>query len=193
MATLEIGSMQRTFKPGADNLIAGAIIGLLMIGSGSTIAHFATKSVIERRGQLPFWAEEGWCWGAVALCVLLSVGLVIGGGFLIRWLWSLSSLQVHVGDDGFAVTRRDGQQLFMWDRIVHVKETHMYERPPILKGPVTLLLPKMKSKSYSVRRDDQEEFAFDGNTLRGHEAFAELLKARVDGRNIPWEIVEVHA
>jgi hypothetical protein len=193
MTPREIGNFQRTFKPGADNLIAGVILGVLMMGGGCTIAYLMTKGVIESRGQLPFWAEKGWCWGAVALAALLALGLIIGGGILVQWMRSLSALQVHVGNDGFAVSRRDGQQIFTWLQIVSVKETHLYERPPLLKGPAKLLLPKMKSKSYLVRRDDHEEFAFDGNTLRRHEQFAEMIKAQLDGRGVLWEVVEEHA
>lgn len=192
MTEPEIGSLQRTFKPGMDNLIAGIIIGLLLIGGGGTIVYFAIKGIIARRGDLPFWAERGWSWGTVALSTILSIGLAIAGVFLIRWMRSLLSLRVHLGDLGFAVTLRKGSQTYLWNQIASVTETHIYERPPLLKGPAKLLLPKTQSKSYSVKRNDDEEFGFTATSLKGHEEFAEMIKTQIDGQGIPWEITEVH-
>ena len=80
----------------------------------------------------------------------------------------------------------------MWDQIVSVKETHLYERPQLLKGPAKLMLPKMKSNSYTVQRDDDESFAFDGTSVRRHQELAEMLKLQLDGRDVPWDVVEVH-
>ncbi len=188
----EIGKLERTYRPSAANLVAGVILGVLLIGAGATVLYLTIKEVIDRRGQLPFSAERDACWISVSLATAFGVGSVIGGSILVRWIRSLSSLQVHLGSDGFVVSRRDRQQVFPWDQIAYVKETHVYERPPVLKGPAKLMLPKIKSRRYLVRRDDEEEFTFDGNTLRYHVEFAEMLQAHLGGRNIPWEIVEEH-
>ena len=193
MAPPEIGDIQRTFKPGADNLVAGIIISLLLIGGGSAIGYAATKGVIDSRGQLPLWVEKGWCWGAVAMAGAIAVGLVVGGVYLIGWIRSLSSLRVHVGADGFAVSGRDEETSFNWAQIASVTETHLYERSPLVKGPAKLLLPQKKSTSFVIRRDDGGEFALDGNTLREHEAFADIIRSRLEGRGIQWDVVEEHA
>jgi hypothetical protein len=186
-------NVQRTFKPGADNLVAGVIIGLLMIGGGSTIAYFVTKGVIDSRAQLPFWAEKGWCWGSIGLAGLVAIVLLMGGVILIWAMLSLSSLRIHVGDAGLSVTSRTGDQVFQWDQIVRVKETHLYERPPLLKGPASLILPKVQSKSYVIVREDHEEFAFNATSVRRHEELAEMIKFQLEGRDIPWVVVEEHA
>lgn len=165
MPSTEIGNIQRIFKPAITNLVAGIIIGLLMIGGGFGLAYLATRTVINSRGPLPFFAEKESCWFGVALFGLVAIGIMIGGVFMIRWMWSLASLRIHVGDAGFAVSSRKGVQSFLWDQIVSVKETHLYERPQLLKGPAKLMLPKMKSNSYTVQRDDNESFAFEASIL----------------------------
>ena len=69
----------------------------------------------------------------------------------------------------------------------------MYERPPVLKGPAQLLLPKVLSKSYVVTRKDEKEFQFDGNSIRGHDKLAEMIGAETVDRGVAWTIVEHRA
>lgn len=180
------------FKPGLDNLIAGIIIGLLLVGGGCTAAFFAVKGVVDGRGSLPVWQEKGWSWTAVALMGAIGIGLVIGGFFLIRWMRSLFSLRVSVDRDGVSVTERDTTQVFPWQDILLVRETHLYERPPILKGAAKYALPKTMSKSFVVKRKDGQDFAFNGTTIKGHTKLAAIIKEETDARQVPWEIVEEH-
>jgi hypothetical protein len=189
----ELGEIKREFKPGLENLVAGIVIGLLLIGGGFAAVFFSTKSVVDSGGNLPFWAERGWCWGAAGLFGALGVGLMVGGYFLIRWVRSLFSFRVRVGQNGFAVTQQKATQVFAWDGILSVQETHLYERPPILKGVAKYALPKMMSKSFLIVMKDRASFGFDGNTTKGHTKLAQMIKEETDRRNIPWEIVEVHA
>ena len=86
--------------------------------------------MIESRGNLPFWVEKGWCWGAVGLTAALGIGAIVGGVFLIRWMRSLSSLRVKVGAHGLSVTQKEGTHVIAWPDIVSVQETHLYERGP---------------------------------------------------------------
>jgi hypothetical protein len=65
MAPIEIGRVRQEFKPGLENLIAGVIIGLLLIGGSCAITFFAVKAVFENRGHLAFWVDKGPSWGAV--------------------------------------------------------------------------------------------------------------------------------
>jgi len=59
MAPIEIGRVRQEFKPGLENLIAGVIIGLLLIGGSCAITFFAVKAVFENRGHLAFWVDKG--------------------------------------------------------------------------------------------------------------------------------------
>jgi hypothetical protein len=192
MAPAEIGRLRQEFKPGLENLIAGVIIGLLLIGGGCAIILFGAKEIFESRGRLPYWADKGPSWGAVLIMSAIAVGMIIGGTFLIRWMRSLWSLHVYLGEKGFAVSQQHNLDLFIWNQIAQVTETHVYERPPVLKGAAQFLLPKVKSKRYLVTRKDEKQFPFDGNAIRGHEMLAGLIKKQTDPVGVPWAIVEEH-
>ena len=193
MPPIEIGKLQREFRPGMENLVAGVIIGLLLIGGGCVLGAFTIKGIIESRGQLPVWEDKGFSWGAACIFAFIVIIMIVGGALLIRWIWSLASLRVYVGARGFAVSRRDRLDIFLWDQIGGLKEIHVYERPPVLKGPAQLLLPKVLSKSYVVTRKDEKEFQFDGNSIRGHDKLAEMIGAETVDRGVAWTIVEHRA
>ncbi len=193
MIAQDIGEFREEFKPGLENIIAGIIIGLLLIGGGGAGVYFPAKGVIESRGNLPFWVEKGWCWGAVGLLMALAIGAIVGGIALILWMRSLVTLRVRVGSNGLSVTRKDETRVIAWPDIVSVRETHLYERPPLLKGVAKYALPKVLSKSFLLTTNDGESFGFDGNTIRSHVMLADLIKKKTDQRGIPWEIVEDYA
>jgi hypothetical protein len=67
MTAEELGEIKREFKPGLETLIAGIIIGLLLIAAGCVFTFFSIKGAIENGGNLPFWTETGWNWGAVGM------------------------------------------------------------------------------------------------------------------------------
>jgi hypothetical protein len=192
MAPLEIDRVRQEFKPGLENLIAGVIIGLLLIGGACTIIVFAVKGVFENRGRLPFWVDKGPSWGAMIIMSAIAIAMIVGGTFLIRWMRSLWSLHVYLGEKGFAVSQEHNVDLFIWNQIAGVTETYVFERPPILKGPAQLLLPKVKSKRFLVTRKDEKQSVFDGNAIRSHELLAKFIKRQTDPLGIPWSIVEEH-
>src|SRR5437773_1200699 len=104
MTTEQLGEIRKEFKPGLENIIAGTIIGLLMIGGGCAAVYFSSNGVIESGGKLPFWTkkgQKGWSWGAPGIFAAIGIGLIIGGFFLIRWLRSLFSFRVIIGQNGF--------------------------------------------------------------------------------------------
>ncbi len=189
MFVQEIGEIRREFKPAYENVIAGIIIGLLMIGGGCTALFFLVKAVIDSRGSLPFWAEKGWCWGAIGLGGALGLGLIAGGAFLVRWMSSVFSLRVKVGTDGLSVTRKGETQVIAWPDIMSIQETHLYES--VARGVVKYALPKVMSQTFLLKIKDREPFAFDANTIRGHVLLAHMIKKETDQRDIPWEIVEM--
>jgi len=193
MTAEQLGEIKREFKPGLENLVAGIIIGLLMIGGGCALIYLPTNGVMESGGNLPFWTEKGqkgWSWGAAGLMVALGLGLVIGGIFLILWIRSLFTFRLCVAQNGFSVSDKKSVRIIGWDDIVSVQETHLYERPPLLKGVAKYALPKMKSKSFVVKVKQGDAIAFDGNTIKGHSRLAEMIKEETEQRSIPWEIVE---
>jgi hypothetical protein len=193
MEAHELGEIKREFKPGLENLVAGVIIGVLLIAGGSAAIFFSAKAVLDSGGNLPVWAKNDSSWGSSGIFGVLGIGLIVGGMILILWMRSLCSLRVRVGQHGFSVTERNATRVYGWADIRSVEETHLYERPPILKGVAKYALPKMMSKSYLVALNGSQAFGFDGNTIKGHTKLAQLIKAETDRLNVPWEVVEQHA
>jgi hypothetical protein len=180
MTTEQLGETRREFKPGLENLVAGIIIGLLMIGGGGALPCLPTNGVIESGGRLPFWAERGWCWGAVGILAALAIGLMIAGFFLIRWMRSLFSFRERIAQNGFLVSDEKTARVIGWEEILSVEETHIDKRLPLLKGVAKYALPKMMSKSFTVNVKQGEPFAFDGNMIKGHTKLAQMLKDETD-------------
>jgi len=195
MTVEQIGEIKQEFKPGLANLVAGIIIGLLMISGGLAAAYFASNAVIASGGNIPLWTgkgQKGWSWGAAGIFAALGFGLIIGGFFLIRWVRSLFSSRVCIGQNGFAALDKKITRVIGWDDIASVEETHLYQRPPLLKGVAKYALPKLMSKSFIVTLREGEPFAFDGDTIKGPSRLARMIKEETDSRNIPWEIKEEH-
>jgi hypothetical protein len=195
MTAQPLGETRQEFKPGLENLIAGIMIGLLMIAAGCAAVLFPIYGVIENGGALPLWTKEGqkeWSWGAAGIFGALGIGLIVGALFLIWWVRSLFSLRVRVAQNGFSVIYQTAARDVRWEDILSVQEIHLYQRPPVLKGVAKYALPKMRSKSFVVKMQQGEPFAFDGDTIKGHSRLAAMIKEETDRRNIPWEVVEKH-
>lgn len=196
MSSDPIGDIRREFKPGMENLVAGIIIGLLLVGGGCAAVYFPTRGVIDSGGDLPAWTDKGqsgWSWGAAGILAALGIGAILGGVFLIRWIRSLFSFRVRVGRHGLGVADRSGGRVIRWDDIVSVEEVHLSERPPVLKGVAKYALPKVVSKSYVLALRAGEPFGFDGNTVKGHNQLAQLIREETGPRDVPWQIREEHA
>ncbi|MCE9554276.1 MAG: hypothetical protein K8T91_12995 [Planctomycetes bacterium] len=192
MAAFEIGEIKSEFRPGRANLVAGMIIGLMMITGGCTILYFGSKGLIESRGNLAFWTEKDWCWVSLGLFGGLAIVLILSGSLLIRWIQTLSRITVWVGTTGFCVSERNANDVFHWDEITFVEETRLYERPPLLKGIAKYALPKLMSRSFVIIRRHGDTFGFSGTTIKRHVELADLIKEETNKRSIPWEVEEVH-
>jgi hypothetical protein len=129
--------------------------------------------------------SQGAIIGAVA-----SLGLVLGGALLLRWMWVLCWLRVRVGEDGFTLVEKRATRKIGWREIISVRETHKYRRTRNGSYIETVNGGYMKDISYLVTIKNGAPFKFGANEIKGHTKLASMIKAETDRRNIPWEIVE---
>jgi hypothetical protein len=187
-AIRQLGDPIATFKPGMENLVAGVIIGLLMVIGGGALSAFAIREAIINGDRLPWFAEKGSCLAAVVAMGVIGLMLAGAGLVLIYWVKGLFSLRVLVCPAGFLCVRRTELQVFPWIQIERLQETVTQEYFP-LKGIAKYAAPIGKSRSFVVRRRDGVEFGFDGNTVKNLNTLARLLEEQSRHRSIPWEVV----
>ena len=186
----EIGQVKQTFAPSMLNMLAGVIIGGLMIWGANT-SWAKARFDFRTTQHLRWYREKGASWASVIMLCVVAVLLVVGGLALIYWMWRQRSLRVHFGEDGFLQESSKESRLFLWDDIIQVDEIHTLEAPPLLSGGLRNLLPKVKSISYMVyRKDDEIPFIADGNTIKHHKKFGGMLKAILSERDVEWRLLE---
>jgi uncharacterized protein DUF6585 len=187
-AVRHLGDPVATFQPGMENLVAGIIIGLLMVAGGGTLAAFAVREAVLNGAHLPWWAETGSC--LIAVIGMGAIGLLVAaaGVAVILWVRGLFSLRVLVSQGGFVCVRRKEVQVFPWDQVERVRETVTQEYFP-LQGVAKYAAPMDTSRSFVVRRRDGLEFAFDGNAVKKVNTLAKMIEEAARERGIPWDIV----
>ena len=172
------------------NLIAGIILSLLMICGAAGLIWHAAREVWRARGQLPWWVERGFSWGAVGIIAAIALALLVGGVWLFVWSRSMFSFRLYVCGDGFYFSKSGQVTVFAFDEIAKVEETIIHERLPIVKGAARHLLPTKTTRSYCVRRSDGEQFVFNANTIPRTSLLAGPLATAAKERNIPWTTKE---
>ncbi len=191
-AGAEVGDRIELFKPMIGNVVAGGIFTALLFGGGVTILTFIIREIYLAGGHLPVDAKKGMSWLAVGIGSLLGIGFVVGSVFLARYVRWLYSHSVELCENGYRY--REGKHFdeVPWELITSIRETVVYERPPILKGPAKILLPKTSSRNYVVTVKSGKQYGFDCNSVRAIARFGELLHERAKSTGIPWETVEEH-
>ena len=189
---IELGDKLDVFKPMVGNIVAGFILSALLIAASAAAIAFPLRGAYERGWQLPFeFVNRGWSWPTVGLFVLLGIGLAAGGVFLLYYATSLISRRVEFYADGFCVYAGRRSELVLWTDVDQIRETILYERPPILKGPAKLILPEFASRFFAIHTTSGNEYQFDGNSVKALRHFAEILRETSDRLSIPWQIVEM--
>jgi hypothetical protein len=182
-----LGKVIYESRPKTENLVAGIIIALLMIGAGFGMAAYILRQLYHPAGDRP--ADTSNLIGAHVL-VVFGVLLAIGGGYMLLWMRSLFSFRLRVCSDGFCVVDRGVETAFAWDEIVQVKELVSHERLPLVKGPAQLLMPTKTSRSYAVVRCDGIQFDFDANLLPSTSLLAGPLATAARTHGFEWHTSE---
>jgi hypothetical protein len=187
-----LGTCLQVFKPSIGNIVAGFILSVLAVTGGCAVIVCAVRMAYLANWNLPVYIEKGSCWVAVGLLVLVGVFLIGMGIFLSVFSKGLISNYLEICENGYRYHSKSGHEEVLWADIRHIKETILYERLPILKGPAKLLLPKISSQSYQISTPAGNEHAFNGTSLNEIKKFGEILRTKADELSLSWETVEEH-
>ena len=142
--------------------------------------------------KLPFQVQRGWCWLAVGGLSATGLMLVTVGVGIGVFAHGIMSSFVEICRDGFRFKWRTSAESVPWKLVTRIQETIFYERPPLLKWPASLLLPKFASASYLVFTATDKSYPFDGNSVREIKRFGEVLRRKAEELSVLWETVEDH-
>jgi hypothetical protein len=191
--TVVLGERLELFKPRMTNIAAWWIVSLGLIAGGLFLLGYIPRVVYLAGGQLPADAKQGWSWIAVIVGSFAAIMAVIGGALLLQIARWLLAHEVEVCENGFRYREGKSCDEVGWSTIAAIRETVLYERPPLLKWPAKLLLPKLASTSYTVTTQDGREFGFSGDSINRIKRLGKCLRDQAERTGIPWEIVEEHA
>ena len=188
----ELGKLLGNFKPTWVTVIAGGILAVLAAAGAAALFWFPLQGAYAAHWKLPFWADRGWCWGAIGLSSLLCV-VFAGVAVVLAYVTvGMIGLRTALFERGFLYVSRADQQSVLWSDVTSICETTVYERPPILKGPAQLLLPKVTSRFYEIKTADGRGFRFTKDCVTRINEFAQLLRQIATNCNIAWENEEMH-
>lgn len=188
-----LGDLIEGFRPSSANIVAGMVISIALMIGGALAIVLPLRQAYLARWHLPFEVDKGWCWLAVGGFALIGAILVVVGAFLARFCKGLLSRRVELRENGFRYCSRQSIDDVPWTDVSLVQETNRHERPPILKGPAKLLIPKVISTNYSVLTVAGKKYHFDGNSVKAIKRFGVLLRAEAYRLSISWETIEEHA
>ena len=185
-----LGDCLEVFRPSIGNVVAGFILSFAAATGGVTSIGFAVRLAYLANGVLPIHAEKGPSWIAVALFCLLGVGLIVGGIALAIFSRRLFTQRVEIRVSGYCFRTNKGNEDIPWADIQQIRETILYERPPLLKGPAKLLLPKIASTSYTITTQSGTEHSFNGTTMNNITRFGEILREKAKNYSLAFDTVE---
>jgi hypothetical protein len=172
----EFDGAREEFRPSTANLIAGVIIGLLLIVGGLGFAVGCLYLYLSPKGS---------DLQSTLLSVAVGLALVACGVLFIYVMWRLFAYRLVVCPRGFVRQVRQDIDSCLWDDIASVTEIVTTDHLP-LKGAAKHLAPMGKSRNYEIRRKDGLEFSFGPDTIKRLGRFAKIVREEVDRRGIPW-------
>ena len=80
-------------KPNVSNLMAGAVIAMLLIGGGLFLSGYMVRQMFFESGNRPQTPPD---WLGAVLLALIGIALTVGGVLLLRWVRSLFGFRLRV-------------------------------------------------------------------------------------------------
>lgn len=177
-----LGEVQCVFRPKKANIIAGVIIGLLLILGGISAA---TLIAVQRD---PPHQALGDKIGKYVCIGLLGILLPAGGIPLLLWMKRLASHRVVIFEHGFSYGYVDHAEICPWADIEKVDEVFTKEELKILKLPGASL--KNIDRSFVVHRKDGKEFPFSVNTVDSIPRLIECFEKAREKHDFPWQQIQ---
>lgn len=182
-----LGNPVRVFKPSMANVIAGFILSAVMIAGGLWAIIFFVHAAWAAGWNLPFSAKKGMCWFAVIAFSVIGLALIGAGAFLARLSKGLLKGGAIIYERGFCRIVRGAVTGVLWEEVSGFKEIVILERPPVLKGAASLLVPKIKNTVY-VARAMGRDIEFDGNSIGEIRELGQLLRTEAEKRHVSWTV-----
>src|SRR5262245_13899164 len=95
-----LGDRLESFAPKASNIVAGYILVPLLVAGGAFLIFWILRDAVRAGFRFPMWAEHGMSWLAGIIFVLIGLGLIVGGWFLLRFVNGLRNLWVKFCTNG---------------------------------------------------------------------------------------------
>jgi hypothetical protein len=161
-----------------------------MIAGGAGAVVVSWNAAYRANWNLPFNADHGWCWFAVALMSLFGIGFLVGGFCLMKYSKRLISFRVDFFANGFCHRAHGLAESVFWSEVACVRKTNLYQRLPLLKGAAKAFMPTVESNYYTVVMKSGKKIIFSGNDVQPIRRFGQLLVTQASAKSIPWEVVE---
>ena len=187
LSFVDLGPSEEVFRPSLLNIIAGFILGLFFVGFGLVMIVWVLHAVKDPKET----NEAAKTAGVVIFCG--AGGMFAIGGLCFAWFsfWLLSH-RVEICQNGILYRAREGDVSIAWSDISLIRETTLYERPPILHAPAIYMLPKVKSKYFTIVMKSGKEYVFDENRVHAVNRFGRHLDFAARARSIRWATAEEH-
>jgi hypothetical protein len=187
-----VGEPIEVFRPGVASIFAGFILGLLFCGGAAALFSFIIREIDLAGGDLPLLDSDkgSISWAVAGLVLLTAVGLSLAGLAFTYIAWSLIARRVEFCANGFRYFTKGSVEEVSWAGVASIRQTVIYEKPPLLKGPAKALLPKMASSTYDVVTKSGKEYSFNGDSVKRFKKFIGLLREQAEKSGIPWEKLE---
>ncbi|MEO1614693.1 MAG: hypothetical protein AAFV88_02515 [Planctomycetota bacterium] len=165
-----LGKVQKTLRPKKENVYAGyGIAFILCIGAAYLLYLDPDKHI------------------------LFSVILLVSAAGMVWYTRRLSRLTISIHEHGFVVHRGRSRLTFPWNQITCVKEHNESESIPLARGITGAMAKKVANKtarSYTVVRDDGQEFFFNNNTVPRGSLLAGPLRTAQRQHDFQWNASE---
>jgi hypothetical protein len=176
-----VGNVTHTFQPGRANVLAGYVLGILMIIGGLYLVRFPLRAVQVQAIQDRI--------GAFVFVIVFGL-LPVGGLAMLVWINRLGSRRVLFGSKGVACAHRHHADICLWEHAAEIREVFTHYSIPLLKFPGAAI--RRVAYRLAVQRTDGKTLWFTPDSVRNLPELARRLREVSDRNGIPWRREEIN-